>query len=206
MALLSQKGSARPREGGSVTEFPGKRRPPLEDRALVDQVLDGDHSAFEALMARYGPIVAGYLAKRARSDHEDILQEVFLSAYHNLGTLRQRDRFGPWLMRIARTKLIDFQRGNARRIGSQGNIEDVQASSSPTVDDSLVETRNIVTETIAEMPDKYRDILYLRLIDEEPPSRIAQQLGMNESSVRSRLLRGLGRLRKALRQRGITGS
>jgi len=48
--------------------------------------------------------------------------------------------------------------------------------------------------------EKYRDILSLRLLGEESTDDIAARLGLKESAVRMRLLRGLRKLRKALRK------
>ena len=56
---------------------------------------------------------------------------------------------------------------------------------------------------IARMNDKYRTVLYLRLLGEETVDEIARRVGLRTDSVRMRLFRGMRRIRKALKKQGI---
>ncbi len=67
----------------------------------------------------------------------------------------------------------------------------------------MAETQNLVMDCLSKLGDKYRAILYMRLISEEPPNEIARRLGLKESTVRMRLLRGLKKLRESLEKREI---
>lgn len=75
------------------------------DQVLVQQSLSGDTSAYGILVDRYSSLVAG-IARHygAGCDAEDLVQDVFLQAWRNLPGLRNHNRFGPWIARIARNQ------------------------------------------------------------------------------------------------------
>jgi len=75
------------------------------DQLLVQQSLSGDTSAYGILVDRYSSLVAG-IARHygAGCDAEDLVQDVFLQAWRNLPGLRNHNRFGPWIARIARNQ------------------------------------------------------------------------------------------------------
>lgn len=179
---------------------PDRDRVELDDAVLISRVLEGDRDAFEPLMRRYLGIVQGYMLNQIRGDHawEDLVQETFLAAYRQLPRLRRRDRFGPWLLRIARSKLVDHRRGQLRR-----DVSMRESVVSRSADPAAAGEYAAVVDAIGRLKDRYRTIVYLHLVDEVGPREIAARLAMNESTVRSRLQRGLNMLRETLKRAGI---
>lgn len=184
------------------------------DSVLIERTLDGDRDAFGELTKRYTPMVLGYLSNKypRASEIEDVLQDAFLRAYVRLGSLRKRDRFGPWLLRIARNEMLDSL-GRARLIHEGTNrvkndagrsIGIIRSPDDPGGKVSLAETQRHVMDAISTLSDKYQRIIYMRIIDEEPLNEIAHHLGLKQSTVRMRLLRGLQKLRARLKKQGIT--
>src|SRR4051794_24843510 len=84
------------------------KRPPAHEgikpeARLVERVASGDQEAFNELYRMFAPMVHGIiLARVPRDEVDDIAQEVFLSAYKNLHTLRDKNSVGAWLAMIAR--------------------------------------------------------------------------------------------------------
>jgi len=82
-----------------------------EDARLVRAARAGDERAFSTLYERYARVVHGLLLARApRADVEDLVQDVFLSAWNRLESLRDPAAFGGWLSTIARNRATDFHR------------------------------------------------------------------------------------------------
>lgn len=171
----------------------------LADDDLIGQTLDGTKAAYGALVRRYTPLLQGFLygRLRIREDADDIVQDTFVAAYMQLGTLRSWQRFGPWLIEIARNTHIDFER--KRRVRPEV-LPLAEAATSvetrPTAGGA--ELREAVTAAIAALPDRYRSLVYLRLVEEYEPREIARLHGVREATVRMQLLRGLRLVRKSL--------
>src|SRR4051812_36045281 len=78
---------------------------------LVERVCNGDHEAFNEIYKLFAPMVHGIiLARVPRDEVDDIAQEVFLLAFRNLPTLRDRNSLGAWLAMIARNNSNEFYR------------------------------------------------------------------------------------------------
>lgn len=188
----------------------------LSDESLIELSLAGEDSAFEALLHRYSSVVAGYLYGKipAGVDAEDLAQEIFLSAHQNLDRLRNRRKFGPWLMKIARHRLFDLARERKRPETAWQRMESPEPHLSvldhvaseapnPAEDAADAEARAQLEAAIGALQDTYRVVVYLRLIDNLPPHLISVRLGISGAATRVRLHRGLDKLRGELARRGI---
>src|SRR5206468_1386063 len=87
------------------------------DEALVEAARRGDRDAFGLLVERYRVLVYAFCFARLRNkeEAEDTAQEAFLRAYQYLPEFRMADRFGGWLMRIARNLCTDVVRRRRSR-------------------------------------------------------------------------------------------
>src|SRR5919112_680779 len=96
----------------AATRFPAGHA--AEDGRLVRSAQSGDESAFARLYERYGRIVhALLLARVARDEVEDLVQDVFLTAWKRLDDLRDPAAFGGWISMIARNRATDAHRRTA---------------------------------------------------------------------------------------------
>ncbi|MBI1795466.1 MAG: sigma-70 family RNA polymerase sigma factor [Candidatus Eisenbacteria bacterium] len=163
----------------------------------VDQVIaarGGDRAAFAVLYGRYGRMVHGVLLARvARAHVEDLVQDVFLLALQRLGSLREPERFGGWLVMIARNRAVDFHR---RRRDTVELADDVAAPGADADAEALG-----VLAVLRRLPEAYREPLVLRLVEGMTGPEIARRTGMTEGSVRVNLHRGVKLLRAQL---GVT--
>jgi RNA polymerase sigma-70 factor (ECF subfamily) len=166
----------------------------------------GDAASFDALYRRHARIVHGVLLGRAtRIDVEDLVQEAFLTAWRQLGTLRDPAAFGGWVATIARHLRID----HLRRQRPQESLDAEAAEYSherprgvqpraPDADpvDQLEAQRAI--DAIRALPEAYRDTLVLRLVEGMTGPEIARRTGLTPDSVRVNLCRGMKLLRQVL--------
>lgn len=161
----------------------------LEAR-LVERVCLGEQAAFDDLYKMFAPMVHGIvLARVARDEADDIVQDVFISAYRNLSSLRDRNRFGAWLATIARNRAREFYRQHKP---TEELSEDLSRA-----DNSQAEAREIL-DTIRTLPETYRETLILRLVEGMSGVEIAEQTGLAPESVRVNLHRGMKILRERL--------
>ena len=162
------------------------------DAALVRAAQGGDVPAFESLYTRYAPVVHGILLGRlAAGDVDDVVQEVFITAYQKLTMLREPAAFAGWIARIARNRAEDSRRGVLERMELDQHV-----GARARQDDALEAARALAA--IRALPRAYRETLMLRLVEGMSADEIAQRTGLTSGSVRVNLHRGMRLLRGAL--------
>ena len=164
---------------------------PFDDRdELVVAAMGGDRDAFGRLYERFGPMVHGVLLARVPfGEVDDLVQDVFLSAFQRLSTLRAPGAFGPWLAAIARNRAVDYH----RRLPVEPIADDI-----PAADERPQAEARAVLAVIRALPAAYRETLVLRLVEGMTGQEIADRTGLTPASVRVNLHRGMKRLREAL--------
>jgi RNA polymerase sigma factor (sigma-70 family) len=173
---------------------------PAGDGALLASYAGGDEEAFEALVARHGPMVQG-VCRRILGPHdaEDAFQATFLVLARKAGQLRDADRLGPWLYGVAR-RVAGKARTRAARRRHQPLPEVAdRAGHSP----EWLDVGAIVDAELGRLPAKYRDVLVLCLLEGATAEEAARRLACPLGTVKSRLARGRDALRSRLTGRGI---
>ena len=141
---------------------------------------------FEKLLADVSSGVERFVRYRlpSQTDADDVLQEVYLSAYRSFAGLKNKDAFKPWIISIARNKCNDYFRSKAAQM--EISIEELsqQELSTGRLGLSVVHT---VRETLDRLGDKDKQILYLYFWKELPQTEIATLLDIPVGTVKSRL-------------------
>jgi RNA polymerase sigma-70 factor (ECF subfamily) len=164
----------------------------VDDALLVRQAQDGEENAFTRLYERYARFIHGVLLARvAQADVEDLLQDVFLTAWKNLGTLRDPAAFGGWLSMIARNRATDLHRRDIQSVELPRDLQAPGSASSQT-------EAGAVLDVIRSLPAAYRETLVLRLVEGMTGPEIAERTGLTAASVRVNLHRGMKLLRERL--------
>lgn len=174
----------------AVDRFPAGHA--AEDGKLVRSALTGDSAAFTRLYERYGRVVHGLLLARvARDEVDDLVQDVFLTAWRRLDGLRDPAAFGGWIAMIARNRATDFHRRTADYVELPDNLESPGTASGEA-------DANVALAAIRSLPDAYRETLVLRLVEGLSGPEIAERTGLTPGSVRVNLHRGMKMLRDKL--------
>ena len=164
-----------------------------EDGRLAQAAQDGDKTAFAALYDRYARTIHGLLLARVpRADVEDLVQDVFLTAWNRLARLREPAAFGGWLATIARNRAIDFHR--------QSGEAAVELPADLAAHDATAERADALQllAMVRSLPEAYRETLVLRLVEGMTGPEIAARTGLTAASVRVNLHRGMKMLREKL--------
>jgi RNA polymerase sigma-70 factor (ECF subfamily) len=181
-----------------VTRFPAGHA--SEDAGLVLDARNGDEGAFTRLYHRYARLVHGLLLARVPpGDVDDLVQDVFLTAWNRLRALRDPAAFGGWIATITRHRAADFHRG---AVESAELPDDLQA---PDATAERAEALSVL-EVIKALPEAYRETLLLRLVEGMTGPEIASRTGLTPASVRVNLHRGMKLLRDRLNARAESGS
>ena len=120
----------------------------------------------------------------SQTDADDVLQEIYLTAFKRFVQLKNKDSFKAWILSIARNKCNDYFRMKAAQM--EISIEDL-AKKEVTVNRRGVSVVYTVRETLDLLGDKDKQILYLYFWKEMPQQEIAKLLDIPIGTVKSRL-------------------
>jgi RNA polymerase sigma-70 factor, ECF subfamily len=171
---------------------------------LIQQVAKQDRDAFSQLYDRFSTLVFTLAIRmlKARSDAEDLLQEVFVQVWRQAQNY-SAERGSPeaWIVNIARSRAIDKIRSIRRMQKSFVLTDDPARAESPeNVESSAVEseTRLAMNSALANLPDMQRKVLELAYFDGLTQSEIADRLAEPLGTVKTRMRSGIQKLREIL--------
>ena len=186
--------------------MPAKLKQNIEgDHQLVRAVLDGESSAFGAIVERYWNMVVALALSKVTdgAEAEDIAQESFLKAYSQLSSLKDPSRLAGWLSKITiqqssnslRRTLRDKKALGSRTIPIETLNEQPAMAANPGMTQKQI---HFVRQTVRQLPEKFRTMIVMRFVADLSTVQIARQLDKRPGTVRVRLHRAYKLLRKDL--------
>ncbi|NER10773.1 sigma-70 family RNA polymerase sigma factor [Muriicola jejuensis] len=170
-------------------------------RDLVERCKANDRQAQLDLYRQYceGMFCVAMRFVRERDDAEDLVQEAFIKAFRKIGQFRGEVTFGAWLKRIVVNKCLDFLKARRERIISieEHNLQIAEEPDWTVEQEVSVEG---VLGAIERLPEKYREVLQLYLLEGYDHQEIADILGLTAVASRTRLMRGKDYLRTYLNE------
>lgn len=171
-------------------------------RALVEAAVAGDIESFGELCRQYYAAMIA-IAYAVLSDYqlaEDAAQESFARALIKLRSLRNKDKFAPWLAAICRNVAKDMVASKARRISTE-NLSPVAGEN-----DDGDSNAHAIRRAIDQLPDGAKELIVLRYYNDLPYERIASILGISRAAINGRLLRAKRKMARFLKQNGFPES
>lgn len=178
------------------------------DAELIAAVRQGDASSFEPLVQKYSPRLFATARRYARreSEVEDIVQEIWLKAYHKLASFRGEAPFEHWLMRLAVRTCYDFLRGHQRnREASFTDLTEPESdwldrfiTAPETASDTADAARQLVARLLEQLSPPARLVITLLEIEDRSVKEIAEITGWSVPLVKVRAFRARAEMRKIL--------
>ncbi|MBY0229901.1 MAG: RNA polymerase sigma factor [Gemmataceae bacterium] len=167
-----------------------------EDGALLRRFADeGDHAAFEVLMARHGPMVLGVCRRvLAGADADDAFQATFLVLVRNAGRVVKQSSLGSWLHGVARRVAVRAKTSELARKEREAALPP-PALAEADLPDGL---RELLDAELAALPEKYRAPLVLCYLEGKTNDEAAALLGWTRGTVAGRMSRAWDLLRQRL--------
>ena len=166
---------------------------------LVALSLCGSDGAYEALVSRYSTavITAARSVTRHRDLAEDAAQDAFVSAWLKLDALKDPDKFGAWVCRIAKNRALGIMR-QYRDYISFDLLEYRAAEGSESIEALIVssEENTLLHDTVNHLPAQVREIIRLHYFDGLSIAEIAERMRMPAGTVKWHLHEGRKQLRK----------
>ena len=162
-------------------------------QALVEQSKAGDTNAQYQLYGLYVDAMFNVAMRllTIREDAEDVLQESFVEAFRKLDTFRYESTFGSWLKRIVINRSINHLKAKRMLLSSLENEGEPEEEELEEVDKLEIEKIKI---GLGQLPEGYRQIITLYLIEGYDHVEIGEILGISTSTSKSQYHRAKKKL------------
>ncbi len=141
-----------------------------------------------------------YRMMNNREEAEDILQEVFTDAFLKIDSFRYESSFGAWLKKITVNKCINALKKKKAELVYNETIPEQPEEDNDMEINGL--TAMQVQEAMEELPEGYRVIFSLYLLEGYDHSEISQILGITESTSKSQYSRARKKIQEILMNKG----
>lgn len=136
------------------------------------------------------------------ADPQDILQDTFLKACRNLDRFDGSSALYTWLYKIARNTCIDYFR--KYKYEKKRSAFPVEEHALSDTEPQLTEEIRLLRKAIARLPDELRELVIMKSIDEMSYQEISGITGVNEQTLKSRMLKARRLLAESLKTFGVT--
>jgi RNA polymerase sigma-70 factor (ECF subfamily) len=177
-----------------------------DEDALVGRCLNGDNEAFRPLVQRHQRVVfsVAFRMLGTRADAEDVSQQAFADAYAALDRFRSEGRknaFSTWVIRIAINRCKDILKSKKRteepldaEVASREAMF-AHDTRDPESHPAQAHARRALEQALQKVPDKYREVLVLKDVEELSYEEIRNILGLPITTLKIRVVRARGMLR-----------
>ncbi len=176
--------------------------------ALIERCLAGDQVAWDEIVRAHWRKVfnLAYKFVGRHDEAEDLTQDIFLKIFKALHTFDRRANFQTWLISISRNLCIDHYRSvrkeretMAREVDA-ADLMPVSRERGPHGELEQIDLRHLIREALSSLPPALKQAVMLRDLQEFSYQEIADQLGLPEGTVKSRINRGRLELARQLRR------
>lgn len=196
-----------------------EKRDSPELLALISRAADGDEVAFSTLLERYERLVynLAFQYTQNRDDAADVVQDTFLKLWRTLPSFRGESSFSTWLFRITQNCALDHLRRRAgnRTLsltydsdesdedGRERELVDERVEHDPAANLERNERAKAVRAAIASLHAEHREVLVLREMEGLSYTHIAEMLGLELGTVKSRINRARIQVKEFLESRNF---
>lgn len=173
---------------------------------LVAECRNGSRKAYSDLYRLYSKAMFNISVRILNDEEEaaDVLQEAFLDAFSRIADFRQETTFGMWMKQIVINKSISQLRKRKMELISLGDTDVESIPDNEQVDTEELELQvQQVRAAIHQLPDGYRVVLSLYLLEGYDHEEISHILRISENTSRTQLMRAKRKLIEILRTKGI---
>lgn len=179
----------------------------------VEAAQKGDKDSYGKLVNKYSKPLHYHITKIIHNPDliEDLVQDIFMKAYDNIGSFNREYAFSTWLYRIATNHSIDYLRKKKVKTysldrpveGKEGPMTQEIADQDNETDREIIhkERNMIIVEAINSLPERYRKVIQMRHMEERSYQEISEILGLPLGTIKAHLFRARELLNKYLKDK-----
>ena len=186
----------------------------LSDQALLEIYQQGDREAVSQLLERHARRVRDYVRMLVKDNDvaDDLTQEVLIKVVKvlNEGRYTDKGRFQPWLLRIARNKVLDYFRAQkqVKTVSESSAGFDILGSKNfaePSIEDRLISEQQAeeVRQLIEQLPAEQREVVKMRYYEGLSFKEIAEHTGVSINTALGRMRYALINMRQIIKEKNL---
>ncbi len=177
-----------------------------DGQLLTAFLANNDQVAFTTIIRRHGPMVLGICQRFLNDFHaaEDAFQATFILLAQQAGCIRKKESLASWLHGVGFRMARETKRAATRRSHHERQSGRTMPSADPAHRAAWLEIQTILDEEIQALPSPYREPFVRCCLEQISCSEVASQLGLEEATVRKRLMKARRRLQSQLNRRGVS--
>ena len=175
----------------------------------IKKAKKGDLESYQKIYDLFARKVLNFIYRMVNSveEAEDLTQETFVTVYQKLESLKDNDKFEPWLFRIARNYVYQKYRSrppatisvDATDDEGQEIIQLADERKNPDQEYQASELRDVIQSVVADLPEKYREVFVLSALKRLRYEEIAEIVGRSLPSVKTDIHRARLEVRKKVK-------
>lgn len=175
----------------------------------IKKAKKGDLDSYQKIYNLFSRKVLNFIYRMVNSveEAEDITQETFVTVFQKLESLKDNDKFEPWLFRIARNYVYQKYRSrppatvSVDAIDEEGQeiIQLADERKNPDQEYQAGELRDVIQNVVADLPEKYREVFVLSALKRLRYEEIAEIVGRSLPSVKTDIHRARLEVRKKVK-------
>ena len=175
----------------------------------IKKAKKGDLESYQKIYDLFARKVLNFIYRMVNSveEAEDLTQETFVTVYQKLESLKDNDKFEPWLFRIARNYVYQKYRSrppatisvDATDDEGQEIIQLADERKNPDQEYQAGELRDVIQSVVADLPEKYREVFVLSALKRLRYEEIAEIVGRSLPSVKTDIHRARLEVRKKVK-------
>jgi RNA polymerase sigma-70 factor, ECF subfamily len=176
------------------------------DDALITAVAQGDKLAMKVLYARHNVRVYRFALRLTRDEAlaEDVVSEVFLHAWRGAKNFQAKSKVSTWLLAIAHNKAKDaMQRRRHEYLSDEDAAAVEDTADNPETTWGKIELGQLLRSCLSKLPAAQREVLDLVYYHHKSVEEVAQIVGAQASTVKTRMFYARNRLAQMLKEAGV---
>ena len=186
----------------------------LSDQALLEIYQQGDREAVSQLLERHARRVRDYVRMLVKDNDvaDDLTQEVLIKVVKVLdeGRYTDKGKFQPWLLRIARNRVLDYFRAQkqVKTVSESSAGFDILGSKNfaePSIEDRLISEQQAeeVRQLIEQLPAEQREVVKMRYYEGLSFKEIAEHTGVSINTALGRMRYALINMRQIIKEKNL---
>lgn len=177
------------------------------EQQLIEESKRGDGHSYAQLMETHQDLVYHLVLQMVPSEAEDLVQEIFMKAYHNLPKFRGESSFKTWLVRLAINHCKNHQRKmKVRQTALQSLLWETKGATPVSTTSSFDASETVhIQASLQKLAYRHREVVVLHDVLGFKYSEIGEMLNLSLGTVKSRLYYARSALRRHLTEKSSEG-